>query len=250
MADSALETRVEAELRSAGFLVESQPTMSGIRPDFLVRTPDNRRIVVEVKGWEAHPGFAARAASQAEHYAKLLDADGSFVVLNQLKRNYSGNVVTADGLVPAIERFLQKPTERTRKRGRKRKQTSKLVFAAMPFKPEYDDVYFLAMAGAAKEVGAACKRVDHEDFAGDVVVEIKRLIRSCHAVIADVSESRPNVLYEMGLADAMGKPVLQICSTPLAELPFDIRQNKTTTYVKGQVHLLKSKLTKWLRPRV
>ena len=249
MAEKRL-AKIARDLRKAGFSVESQPTVSGVRPDLLVKTPDDRHFVVEVKAWSSRPGFAARAADQAKHYAELLDADGSFVVLDELKRNYGAHVVTPDGLLPAIDRWLGElpPSKRRRKRARKR--TAKMVFAAMPFKPEYDDVFFVAMAEAAKTVGAACKRVDHEDFAGDILAEIKRLVRSSRAIIADVSESRPNVLYEMGLAEAMRKPILQVCSTPLNELPFDIRQNKTIPYTRGQTHLLKRKLAKWLRPFV
>ena len=33
-------------------------------------------------------------------------------------------------------------------------------------------------------------------------------------------------------------------------MPFDIRQNRTIPYVKGQTHLLKKKLAKGLRPFV
>ena len=103
------------------------------------------------------------------------------------------------------------------------------------------------MAPAAEAVGAACIRVDHEEFAGDVVAEIKDQIASAAAVIADASGSRPNVLFEMGYANGLRLPVIQICSTPLDELPFDIRNENTLRYVLGQVHELRKNLERRLR---
>lgn len=247
MSEEELTARIARDLREAGFSVQVQPTLRGLRPDLLVKAPDGRQFVVETKTWASRPGFAARAAGQAKHYTEILDADGSFIVVESLKRNYGSGVVTPDGLLPAVKRWLNQSPPKKVGRKRDRKRTAKVVFAAMPFRPEYDDVFFVAMAEAAKDVNAACKRVDHEDFAGDISQEIKHLIRLSKAVIADVSESRPNVLYEVGYAEALRKPVLQICSTPLDDLPFDIRQNNTIPYVKGQVHRLKNKLAAWLR---
>ncbi|OGO37528.1 MAG: hypothetical protein A2Z03_09030 [Chloroflexi bacterium RBG_16_56_8] len=119
-----------------------------------------------------------------------------------------------------------------------------LIFAAMPFAPEYDDVYFVAMAPAAGSVNAVCKRVDQEDFTGDVVKEIQRLIHACDAVVVDLSEAKPNVLYEAGFAHALERPTVHICSTPMEQLPFDVRNWNTIKYSKGQTHKLKNELTK------
>jgi hypothetical protein len=44
----------------------------------------------------------------------------------------------------------------------------------MPFERAYDDTHFVAMSYAAAEVGAACERVDREEFSGDIIEEIKR----------------------------------------------------------------------------
>ena len=40
------------------------------------------------------------------------------------------------------------------------KDVDRLVFAAMPFAPQYEDVFFLAMCYAAEQVGAVCDRVE------------------------------------------------------------------------------------------
>lgn len=75
---------------------------------------------------------------------------------------------------------------------------AKSVFAAMPFSPEYEDVYFVAMTESAKAVGAACERLDHLEFVGRIGPRMIDEIRGADALIADLSGANPNVLYELG----------------------------------------------------
>ena len=58
----------------------------------------------------------------------------------------------------------------------------------------------------------------------------------------DVSDSRPNVLHEIGFAEALGKPVIQICSTGTNALPFNVRNNQTIPYSIGQTAKLRKRL--------
>ena len=117
----------------------------------------------------------------------------------------------------------------------------------MPFAPAFDDVFFVAKTHAAQEIGAVCKRVDQEDFSGDIVLEIKRLIQSSIAVVADLSGARPNVLYELGYAQGVPRPTVHITSTPTSELPFDVRNWNVLSYVAGQTHKLREPLKKRLQ---
>jgi len=103
------------------------------------------------------------------------------------------------------------------------------------------------MSYAAEQVGAVCDRVDRREFQGNVVDEIHRMIRKSVAVIVDLSESKPNVLYEAGYAHALKKPCVHICSTSLERLPFDVGQWKTTLYHTGQTHKLQKELTQRLK---
>lgn len=150
-------------------------------------------------------------------------------------------------------RRLRKTRGGKRAIGHKRSRTSdrlssepmRTVFVVMPFSPEYEDVYHV-IAGAAAAIGAVCDRVDLAHFSGDVVKEIKSRIRMSIAVIADLSEAKPNVLYEIGFAQALGRPTVHICSTPLNKLPFDVRNWNTLEYSKGQTHKLRDNLVKRL----
>ena len=116
----------------------------------------------------------------------------------------------------------------------------------MPFAAKYDDVFYLAMAYAAEKNGVTCKRVDREEFQGNIVDEVKKLIKTAAAVFVDLSESKPNVLYEAGYAHALDKQCIHMCSTDISRLPFDVAQWKTTSYQHGQVHKLRETLTKRL----
>jgi hypothetical protein len=120
------------------------------------------------------------------------------------------------------------------------------VFAAMPFDPTFDDVYFVAIRAAARAVGGTAVRVDHIMHGGDAVAATQKQIRSSRAVVADVSTGEPDVLYELGLAHALGIPSVQICRTAYEELPFMVRNRETLLYQAGRTHLLGQQLAAYL----
>ena len=120
------------------------------------------------------------------------------------------------------------------------------IFAAMPFDPAFDDVFFVGVTGAARIVGGRPVRVDQVMHGGDAVAETQRLIRRCRVVVADVSTSEPDVLYELGFAQALGKPSVQICCTPYDDLPFMVRNRETLLYRPGRTHLLGQQLAVYL----
>ncbi|MGB7952292.1 MAG: hypothetical protein WCH75_31795, partial [Candidatus Binatia bacterium] len=204
-----------------------------------------RLFIVELMNWD-FPGLTMEASRQAQHYQDAVNADGAFIVIPGLKRSLpSRGVVTLDGLVPALQAELE--TTKTRSNPPVATNVGKLVFAAMPFAPQYEDVFFIAMRYAAEQVGAVCARVDRREFQGSVVEEIQKLIRSSIAVFVDLSEAKPNVLYETGYAHALKKPCIHICSTSLEKLPFDVLQWKTTKYSPGQTHKLGKELAQRLK---
>ena len=241
-----LEKKIARQLKDAKIPFETQVSVGGLRADFVVRGPDDRLIIIEAKSWDPKPGFTARAVQQARLYQEALRADAALIVLDELKRNMpSDGVVTINGLIPALKAELEKPRKR-----RARIETGEgrpTVFAAMPFSHEYDDVYFVAMSFAAESAGAVCTRIDRQEFEGDIVERIKKSIEECIAVIADLSESKPNVLYEAGYAHALKRPTVHICSTRLEDLPFDVRNWNTIEYKKGQTHQLRKALARRLR---
>ena len=139
-----------------------------------------------------------------------------------LKKNYKDKgVVSVETIVPILEELFQYPGNLTNPKHPTQDTTKRSIFAAMPFTKEYDDTYLVVMSYAAEKVNAVCKRVDKTEFTGDIVEEIKRLIRESSAVIVDLSEGKPNVLYEAGYSHALAKPTVHISSTDLSNLPFE-----------------------------
>jgi hypothetical protein len=269
------ENQLENILRDAHIAYRRQPSIGGLRPDFIVIGPRGEKIVLEVKMWDPRGGNTARAFRQVQLYKKATGADQALIVMPDLKKNYKRRgVIKLDAVVPTLRKLFKQPENGQpaaparplpEPSGQKKSESAaarphraprpasepaaskRMVFAAMPFAGEYDDTYFIAMSHAAEQVGAECKRVDLKEFSDDIVTEIKRLIQSSTAVIVDLSEAKPNVLYEAGYAHALKKPTVHICSTPLSELPFDVRNWNTIPYNRGQTALLKEPLTRRLK---
>jgi len=222
--------------------------VGGVRPDFVVKAPNGKTAIIEVKGWDPGGGNTARALNQVKQYKQATNADLALIVMPQLKRNFlDDGVVNEEGLLATLQEWLSKNWVRFR-RARKIEKSKKerIVFAAMPFDRKYDDTFFVAMSYAATKVNAVCRRVDKEEFTGDIVVEIRHLIHVSVAVIVDLSESKENVLYEAGYAHALGRPTAHICSTDLSRLPFDVRNWNTISYDIGGTMSLRTKLARRL----
>lgn len=245
----AFEEEIASLLKENGIPFQRQVTVGGLQPDFLVTAPGGRLVVLEAKAWEKAPGFTLRAARQSELFEKTTGADVAYLVLKDLERSRrSDGVLSLSDLIPVLEAELSVTKPSRHKPGQSpARPTEKTVFAAMPFSLEYEDVFFIAMAPAAEAIGAACKRVDQEEYTGDVVTKIQSMIHGSVAVVADLSEARPNVLYEVGFAHALDRPTVHVCSTPLRDLPFDVSHWNTIVYKKGQTHKLRESLTKLLR---
>jgi hypothetical protein len=241
-----LADQVAQKLKDADIASYREASLRGIQPAFIVLSRD-RIFTIDVKAWEKHPGFRSRAAHQADLYRQYVGADRAFVVVDNLERSrVPEGVVTLDRLIPALQEALAL-TPRAEVEKRVSTSDRPHVFAAMPFDRKYDDTFFIAMRHAAESVGAVCRRVDQEEYSGHIVAEIHRLIRESIAAIIDLSESRPNVLYEAGYAHALNKPVVHICSTPLGDLPFNVAQWNTLWYAQGQVFAFKDRLAARLR---
>lgn len=251
--EGSAATAVEQVLSELEVDWKREPSIAGVRPDFLLEAANGRRIILEVKG-RLHLELleAVNARSQAERIRSTTSADASVVVVPGTEQGMpDAGIVSVAGLRSYLISLLSAlPPGRVDEAERPEPTspaTPRTIFASMPFDPQYEDVYWLAMVAAAEAVDATCIRVDREDFDGDIPERIAGDIRSSIAVIADLSESNPDVLYEVGYARRNGTPCVHVCSTPLENLPFNVRNVNTISYQFGQVHALREPLIKRLK---
>lgn len=117
------------------------------------------------------------------------------------------------------------------------------VFVAMPFKKEFDDIFYFGIQGAVHENGLLCERIDQDSFTGDIFTRILSKIEQAKFVIAELSGANPNVYLEVGYALGKGKATI-LLTKDIKDLQFDIRGYKCLSYER--IIDLKEKLTKEL----
>ncbi|MDH5740924.1 MAG: SIR2 family protein [Nitrospira sp.] len=107
--------------------------------------------------------------------------------------------------------------------------TSKLCFVMMPFSERFDRVYRELIVPAVVEAGLTAIRADEISTSGFIMEQIRAAIQQSRLCIADVTDRNPNVLYELGFAQAAKKSVILI-ATDLTGLPFDISGLRVIRY--------------------
>lgn len=89
-----------------------------------------------------------------------------------------------------------------------------------------DNLLEYVILPAAAETGYKIIRADDISRPGNITAQIIKLAVEVPIVIADLSGRNPNVLYELGIRHATGKPAIQI-STDRDHLPFDVAAIRT-----------------------
>jgi nucleoside 2-deoxyribosyltransferase len=107
--------------------------------------------------------------------------------------------------------------------------TSKLCFVMMPFSESYDVIYRNLIVPAVIDTGLVAVRADEIPATGFIMEQIRAAIQQSRVCIADLTDRNSNVLYEVGFAEAMRKPVILIASD-LSQLPFDFASQRVFRY--------------------
>ena len=102
------------------------------------------------------------------------------------------------------------------------------VFVLTPFHPEFEEDY-IVIKKTCDEVGLNCLRGDESYFSSDIFSQMLRLIVSSNLIIANINGRNPNVLYELGVAQALDKPVILLSRKP-EQLPIDIQSKRFLIY--------------------
>lgn len=103
-----------------------------------------------------------------------------------------------------------------------------LIFVLTPFETREDSTY-AAIVEAVKSWNVKVLRGDEEKIASNILRHIVTLIARADIVIANVSTRNPNVMYELGIAHALGKRVILVSRT-IEEVPFDLKNQRILLY--------------------
>ena len=115
---------------------------------------------------------------------------------------------------------------KTTKRATRHRRT---VFVIQPFDKAFEAVYELVLSAASK-VQATVQRADSAIPTGaDFPTTLQTVIQSADVLIADVSNANPNVMYELGLAQAGQKPLILIADSS-RNIPFDLTGMRVLIY--------------------
>ena len=122
--------------------------------------------------------------------------------------------------------------------------TSDLCYALMPLSLEWSENVRREIRGASEEVGLRFGIAD-EDHGHFVMEDVWTGICGARVVVADLTGGNPNVAYEVGLADTVGKQVVLLAQDPEG-VPFDFRGARLIVYSLDRLGELRRKLVERL----
>ncbi|WP_405433118.1 hypothetical protein [Micromonospora sp. NBC_00617] len=109
-------------------------------------------------------------------------------------------------------------------------ETGDTCFVMQPFSGHHGGYYEMLFKPAIEKSGLRPVRADENIFgSGKIMDQVWRGIRAARVLVAELTTRNPNVFYELGLAHALGKPVVLV-SSGLDETPFDLHHIRVIYY--------------------
>lgn len=105
-------------------------------------------------------------------------------------------------------------------------------FVVMPFSPLFSTQYERVIRPAVEAAGLICIRGDEIYTKPRIMDDIWQSLRSSRVIIAELTGKNPNVMYEIGLAHALGKVVI-ILTRNEDDVPFDLKALRYLFYDTG-----------------
>lgn len=100
----------------------------------------------------------------------------------------------------------------------------------MPFATPLGSYYTSIYEPAIRKAGLNPKRADDDIYGtGKIIDQIWAGINSARVLVAELTNRNPNVLYELGLAHALKKPVVLVSSNE-NDVPFDVKHVRVIYY--------------------
>lgn len=123
-------------------------------------------------------------------------------------------------------------------------------FIIMPYDNDFDDVYQTiksSLDGIHEVQAGVCARLDENRPAGRITDRLLAALHDADYCIADLTGHRPNIMWEVGYAMALGKPLVFITQGGIQDIPFDIKDMECLIY--DRLHLSRT-LGEQLKQRV
>ena len=111
-------------------------------------------------------------------------------------------------------------------------QATDTCFVMMPFADPIGSYYATVYQPAIERAKLKSVRADADIYGtGKIIDQIWRGIQSARVLVAELTGRNPNVLYELGLAHALRKPVVLVSSNK-DDVPFDVQHVRVIYYDK------------------
>lgn len=106
---------------------------------------------------------------------------------------------------------------------------AEVCFVIAPFREPFESYHRQILIPAIEAAGLRPIRGDDIHRPGSIVNQIWEELCGASVCVAELTGQNANVMYELGLAHAIGKPVAQIVQS-MDDVPFDLRHLRTIVY--------------------
>jgi len=123
-----------------------------------------------------------------------------------------------------------------------------ICFVLMPFSDPFNKYYEVIIAPAIESCGIRSERADSLFGPANIVFDIWEGIKRARILIAELTGRNPNVMYELGLAHAIEKPVI-LLTQDINDVPFDLRSLRCIVYNTKEpewANKLRDEITKYI----
>ena len=104
-----------------------------------------------------------------------------------------------------------------------------LCFVLMPFDKAFGPIYDDHIRDVVVGESLTCRRADEIVGVNQITADIWEYVNRSRLLIADLTNMNANVFYELGLAHALGKPVILLTQS-LDHVPFDLKAHRCLIY--------------------
>jgi hypothetical protein len=119
-------------------------------------------------------------------------------------------------------------------------------FVLMPYGKNWSQPVYDSIARSARAARYTCGIARDIANTGGIMQQIWESVRKADAIVADLTDNNSNVLYETGIAHALGKEVVLI-TQDVNSLPFDLRALRCIQYRESDLVTLERELQLFLQ---